>query len=410
MAAAVAIAACGPSGHLNLLALCLTAGLYLAARRLRVPAGTLWTAPTVLALLPMLILLPPALVPLIVIGCELAYTVLPGGTVRASFAAVLRQTADAGLAITPALVLLAAGPRHFSWTDWPVYLLAIASQVVPNVLGVGRYWIARGAKPIDLRGFLWVSMTDLCLACVALPIAAVAATHGSVLVLLTVPALVLVSVMATERNGRVENSQALSEAYRGTAELLGDVIEDDDSYTGEHSRQVAELSVAVCDRLGLDATTRRNVEFGALLHDVGKLRVPNDILQKAGKLDEAEWDVMRLHTADGEAMLQVVGGVLSDVGRVVRHSHERFDGNGYPDRLAGEQIPIESRIISACDAWNAMTTSRSYRQALSEELALEELRRCAGTHFDPNVVRALLEEVAEPYATRSIDLTGLPKL
>jgi putative nucleotidyltransferase with HDIG domain len=215
------------------------------------------------------------------------------------------------------------------------------------------------------------------------------------LVLLSIPLIAMFGLFARERQERMDNTLALSTAYRGTALLLGDVIEDDDEYTGVHSRAVVDLAVLVAQRLGLDATQRRNVEFGALLHDVGKIRVPKEIIHKPGKLDDAEWAIMREHTIYGEEMLRQVGGTLSSVGKVVRHTHERYDGTGYPDGLAGEQIPIEARIVCACDAFNAMTTNRPYRRAMSLAEAVAEMERCSGTHFDPRVVYALLVEVAE---------------
>jgi HD-GYP domain-containing protein (c-di-GMP phosphodiesterase class II) len=141
--------------------------------------------------------------------------------------------------------------------------------------------------------------------------------------------------------------------------------------------------------MGLDAARRRNVEFGALLHDVGKIAVPKEIINKPGPLDDAEWEIMRLHTIEGQLLLDKVGGFMREVGRVVRSSHERFDGGGYPDGLTGEEISLEARIVSCCDAFSAMTTDRSYRKARSAGAALEELRRCAGSQFDPVVVDAV---------------------
>ena len=185
----------------------------------------------------------------------------------------------------------------------------------------------------------------------------------------------------------------LSEAYQGTALLLGDVVEADDAYTGSHSRGVVELSIGVAKELGLDARQCRNVEFAALLHDVGKIAVPNEIINKAGPLNDDEWKIMHRHTIEGEEMLNRVGGVLSEVGRIVRSSHEDYDGSGYPDGLVGEEIPIEARIVTCCDAFSAMTTTRSYRKAMSLEVAVEELRNCAGTQFDPQVVALLVKTV-----------------
>ena len=139
----------------------------------------------------------------------------------------------------------------------------------------------------------------------------------------------------------------------------------------------------------------RNLEFAALLHDVGKVAVPKSIINKPGALDQHEWEIVRQHTIEGQRMLDRVGGFMREVGTIVRSHHERWDGSGYPDGLAGDAIPLEARIISCCDAWNAMTTTRSYRAALSHDVAAHELRANAGTQFDPDIVTATLA-VAQP--------------
>ena len=132
---------------------------------------------------------------------------------------------------------------------------------------------------------------------------------------------------------------------------------------------------------------------GGVLSEAGKIAVPNEIINKEGPLDDAEWKIMRRHTIEGERLLKRIGGVLADVGTIVRASHEDFDGSGYPDGLVGEEIPIEARIVTCCDAFSAMTTTRSYRKAMGTDAALAELRRCAGTQFDPEVVSVLIELV-----------------
>jgi putative nucleotidyltransferase with HDIG domain len=167
------------------------------------------------------------------------------------------------------------------------------------------------------------------------------------------------------------------------------VLEADDEYTGIHSRSVVSLSVEVADEMGLDSRERRNVEFGALLHDVGKIAVPKEIINKPGPLTEDEWIVIKAHTIEGQKMLDRVGGLLSEVGRIVRSSHERWDGSGYPDGLAGDEIPLGSAIVCCCDALNAMTTDRSYRTALSLEEAVAELKGQSGKQFHPQVVEVL---------------------
>jgi putative nucleotidyltransferase with HDIG domain len=153
------------------------------------------------------------------------------------------------------------------------------------------------------------------------------------------------------------------------------------------------LTLAVGQELGLDAEQRRNLEFGALLHDVGKIAIPKEIINKPGKLDPSEWMIIKTHTVEGQKMLDRVGGFMRDVGLIVRSHHERWDGTGYPDGLAAEGIPIESRIITCCDAWNAMRTDRPYRKALSHEEALVELHANSGSQFDPDVVATLVRVV-----------------
>ncbi len=180
--------------------------------------------------------------------------------------------------------------------------------------------------------------------------------------LAVLPLAGLLAVFARERQRGIDNALELNRAYRGTTLLLGDMLEADDSYTGEHSRSVVGLALAVAEEMGLDDTRRRGVEFGALLHDVGKIAVPSEIINKPGPLTDAEWTVIKTHTIEGQRMLDRVGGVLSEVGRIVRSSHERWDGGGYPDGLRGEEIPLESAIVCAADAFNAMTTDRSYRE------------------------------------------------
>ena len=183
----------------------------------------------------------------------------------------------------------------------------------------------------------------------------------------------------------------LSNAYRGTALLLGDVVEADDSYTGAHCKDVVDLALAVARELALDASGRLKVEFGALLHDIGKIAVPKAIVNKPGELSEGEWEIIRTHTVEGQRMLERVGGVMGEIGQIVRSHHERWDGKGYPDRLAGPDIPVEARIISCCDAYNAITTTRSYRKAMPRSVAVAELLDNAGTQFDPRVVDAVIE-------------------
>ena len=239
----------------------------------------------------------------------------------------------------------------------------------------------------------WVFLVDAGLASVGL-LAALAAVHRPAVCLLLLPLIGLLSVFAHERQMRIDHALELSHAYRGTAFLLGDVVEADDPYTGTHSRDVVTLVLDVCDELGLEPSERRDAEFAALLHDVGKIRIPGEIINKAGPLDARERAMIETHTLEGERLLSLVGGILGSVGRIIRSCHENWDGSGYPDGLVGEEIPLVARIVRCCDAFNAMTTDRPYRAARSVDEALTELRRCAGTEFDPTVVDALAATIA----------------
>jgi HD-GYP domain-containing protein (c-di-GMP phosphodiesterase class II) len=155
---------------------------------------------------------------------------------------------------------------------------------------------------------------------------------------------------------------------------------------GEHGVDVTDLSRLMADELALSACERLELELGAHLHDVGKLRVPRQILCKSGPLTNAEWQVMRRHPLWGAEMVASIPG-LEAVALVVRAHHERWDGCGYPDRLAGDEIPLASRIIALCDAFSAMTSNRPYRPALEPAAALLELDAAAGSQFDPGLTR-----------------------
>lgn len=190
-------------------------------------------------------------------------------------------------------------------------------------------------------------------------------------------------------SGISEERSRAAEAYGAVVRSLAVALTARDGYTGEHSDTVHELSVAVGHSMGLDGRALAEVEAVALLHDVGKIGIPDSILHKAGPLDDAEWELMREHPVIGERILRPLPG-LSQVARAVRHEHERWDGHGYPDGLEGAAIPLASRIVLACDAFNALVSDRPYRPAMAIDEALAELRRCAGTQFDPNVIEALL--------------------
>lgn len=190
---------------------------------------------------------------------------------------------------------------------------------------------------------------------------------------------------------RVEQAVALGEEtpHRDVVEALAVALLERDRYTGEHSESVVEMAGSVARSLGLSPVEIERVRAAALLHDVGKVAIPDAILHKPAPLDEQEWQLVAQHPVIGERILRVIPG-LGSVARIVRHEHESWNGTGYPDGLAGEAIPIGSRIILACDAYHAMTTDRPYRAAMSYGEAIEELLRSAGRQFDPRVTQTLV--------------------
>lgn len=185
----------------------------------------------------------------------------------------------------------------------------------------------------------------------------------------------------------------LESAFTTTLAVLSSAMGAKDPYTASHEDRVAELAVRVAGRMGLNPREQETVRYAALLHDIGKIAVPDHMLGKPGKLDEQDWLVMRRHTLVGADMLKRVP-FFREVHPLVRSSHEHWDGSGYPDALAATAIPVGARVVAACDALHAITSDRPYRRAGSQADALAELRRCAGTHFDPAVVEALHTELA----------------
>ena len=357
------------------------------------------TVPIQVVFVPMLLAIPAALTPLLLMAAWAAGmlpAVLAG---RLAPSRLLTAPGNSWFALGPALVLVLSGDHHP--IDHPAVLaLALSAQFAGDFLSnLLRERLRGGPKARELANEVArIYLMDLALSPVGLAVAFATSQHRWA-VLTVLPLFGVMSVFSHEREARMEQLIELNDAYRGTALVLGDVVEADDAYTGEHCRGVVRLSVNVARELDLDADRCRNVEFSALLHDVGKIAIPNEIINKPGKLDEQEWAIVKMHTIEGQRMLETVGGLMRSVGRIVRSSHERWDGAGYPDGLRGEEIPLESRIVSACDAFDAMTTTRSYRKGMSVDVAVAELSANSGTQFDPAVVAALFEVLEHPSPT-----------
>jgi hypothetical protein len=309
--AAVAALALPAHRGLSLVALAVCVGCYALAARVRFEFGTVFAVPTEPVFVAMWFLLPPRILPLAVLG-GLLLSELPDVVRRRVPLDRLGLLVGASwFSVGPTLVVFLFAAHAPRWASVPVYVGALLAQfafdytssflLVRPVLGVAPLAYLRSVVP----GFA----VDGLLAPLGVLVAF--ATYGAPLALLLVlPVLVMFSTFAKERQHRVDHALELSAAYRGTAMLLGDVIEADDEYTGHHSRDVVELVLEVSDRLGLDPRERQRAEFAALLHDVGKVKIPPAIINKPGALDDAEWELMRTHTILGEQMLVQIGGLL----------------------------------------------------------------------------------------------------
>jgi putative nucleotidyltransferase with HDIG domain len=196
-----------------------------------------------------------------------------------------------------------------------------------------------------------------------------------------------------EEIGRLSASRAARFRAAGT---LARAVDTRDTYTGSHSDRVSDLSARIAERMGLSADDVELARLAGSLHDLGKLAIPEEILRKPANLSGAERMVVERHPQIGYRMLESLG--VEPIADWVLHHHERWDGTGYPNRIAGEGIPLGARIIFVADAFDAMTSDRTYREPMAREDAIAEVERCAGTQFDPGVVQAFLAEVGTRHA------------
>jgi HD-GYP domain-containing protein (c-di-GMP phosphodiesterase class II) len=367
-----------------------------AVSQIRFEFGGGFVVPEQLVIVPMLLLCPLPYVPILI---AVAGTLgLVPDFIRGSWAKDrwLNPIADSWSYLAPVLILalLAPGPPALEYT--PVYVLALAVQLGTDFAQtVIRNLLLDGVPIRDLaHGFAGAARVELILSPVAWVATLAASQEPIVLVAVIAPLVWLLDNFSKDRAMRYAAALELNRAYRGTVMLLSDVLEFEDEYTAQHSRSVVDLVNAVADELGIAPDDRQELEFAAMLHDVGKISIPKEILHKPAALTAQEFEIIKHHTIEGQFMLDRVGGLLGRVGEVVRSCHERWDGHGYPDGLAGEEIPIAARIVFACDAYNAMTTDRPYRGAMPREAAIAELEANTGTQFDPKIVTALTKVVA----------------
>jgi diguanylate cyclase (GGDEF)-like protein len=208
-----------------------------------------------------------------------------------------------------------------------------------------------------------------------------------------------ISYQAAVALERARNYENLEETFVSTVEALANALEANDEYTSSHTRWITDMALRVGAAMGFEAVELKRLELGALFHDIGKIGIPTSILLKPGPLNPEERTIIEMHPELGERILEPIER-LAEVRTIVRSCHERWDGAGYPDKKAGEEIPLEARIILVCDAFHAMTTDRPYRKRLSCEEACRRLRESSGTQFDPSVVDVFLGlpvEVPQPH-------------
>jgi len=203
----------------------------------------------------------------------------------------------------------------------------------------------------------------------------------------------LLNTLADEAGIAFENARLYGDVkrtYFETVQALAQAIEASDEYTRGHSERVTKIAVEIAKRLGLSRDKIDILKFAGILHDIGKIGVIKEVLHKPGKLSDLEFALIKMHPKLGEEIIRPVA-FLEKARPIIRHHHERFDGNGYPDGLHGDLIPFMARILAVADTYDAMTSHRPYRSALSADVALAEIKKCSGTQFDPDVVRAFLE-------------------
>ncbi len=207
---------------------------------------------------------------------------------------------------------------------------------------------------------------------------------------------VLVEAIAASLGVAVHRASLVADlevAFTTTLAAIASTVEAKDDYTANHGQDVAALAERVALRISLSDAEARDVRYAAMLHDIGKIAVPSEILLKPGPLNDAEWAIMRGHAAVGGELVARIAA-FAHLAPAVRASHERWDGAGYPDGLAGERIPLAARIIAACDTYDAIVTERPYRPARTPQEACAELLRVAGTQLDRHIVESVIEELA----------------
>jgi len=290
----------------------------------------------------------------------------------------------------------------FSLLSLIVVLLVIVTFYLVNVFLMNTLIAILGHRSVK---YIWLTndldflLPYVCLEVVGILMALVWETVPIILPLLIIPAVT--TYIAFEMIHRLQHQT--QEAMIAMA----DAIDRRDPYTADHSRRVAELAVRIAEVYGMNERDIERLRLSSRLHDIGKIGIGNDLLHKPGKLTDEEWKIMRDHPVIGEQLLKPYRQFRHET-RIVRFHHERWDGKGYPEGVRGTQIPLGSRVIAVADTFDAMTTSRPYRPALSKQIAIDEIRNGALTQFDPQVVASFLQVMEEWSKIRSITGDELP--
>jgi HD-GYP domain-containing protein (c-di-GMP phosphodiesterase class II) len=241
-----------------------------------------------------------------------------------------------------------------------------------------------------LNGLSWLSLIILSLIALMFKNGVFTNNELSEIMLILIPS-VIVGLLAEKQRRYVKQ---LKETYLSALKALAEATDARDSYTQGHSERVAKYAVSMAKELSLSEREINSLEQAALLHDIGKIAIPDKILHKTGPLDESDWSIMRRHPEHGQRILSKLS-FLSETLPLVLYHHIRFDKEGYPAKKKSVKIPLTARILTVADAFDAMTSDRAYRSRLSVKQALEELEKCSGTQFDPEAVKALKKKYSE---------------
>lgn len=284
--------------------------------------------------------------------------------------------------------------------DWKWIILYIVVAFVFLIINISIVSFALGAmtnksaRSIWISNFSWSIPNSLALVPLGFLLALLYKYWGALaLFLLFIPLLACRHAFQLYVDMR--------ENYLNTVEALVQALEAKDTYTSGHSERVGKLAVAMAEELGMNDDKIESLKYAAVLHDVGKIGVSEIILNKEGKLLDPDWEAIRSHPVIGQTIIKKIK-FLFDIGQVVRHHHERFDGNGYPDRIKGEEIPLESRIIAVADTYDAITSDRSYRKGTTHDMAIAELNRVSGSQLDPELVVIFCKVVTNELTDRAV--------